>query len=66
MTPTEIKVSLLRAGLSQSELAREYGCSPVVVHQVIMGKGQSRPLKRFLAQRLGVPLKKLFPQSLAA
>lgn len=61
MTPTEIKISLLRAGLRQSDLAREYGCTPVTVHQVITGKGQSRPLKRFLARKLKLPVGQLFP-----
>lgn len=63
MTPTEIKISLLRAGLRQSDLAREYGCTPVTVHQVITGKGTSRPFQVFLARKLKLPVARLFPAS---
>lgn len=66
MTPTEIKISLLRAGLRQSDLAREYGCTPVTVHQVITGKGTSRLLQAFLARKLKLPVARMFPRRRAA
>lgn len=63
MTPTDIKIALLRAGLRQTDLAEEFGCSAAHVHQVLMGKGRSQPLKRFLARKLKLPVGELFPTS---
>ena len=63
MTPLERKIALLRAGLRQTDLAEEFGCSAAHVHQVLMGKGHSRPLKRFLARKLKLPVAQLFPTS---
>lgn len=61
MSPIEIKIALIRAGLKQSDLAYEFGCSPAHVSQVIGGKEQSRPLRRFLARKLKLPVGQLFP-----
>ena len=62
MSPTKIKILLLRAGLKQTDLAREYGCTHVMVHRVVTGKGRSRGIQRLIARKLGIPVKELFPE----
>lgn len=60
MSPIEIKVALMRAGHKQSDIARQYGCSPVMVHLVITGKGTSRKLQKFIAKKMGLPPEYVF------
>ena len=62
MTPTDIKVELMRAGIRQVDLARDYGCSPVVIHQVIHGIKTSRGVQRLVARRLRLKISDLWPE----
>ena len=61
-TPLEIKIELMRAGITQAEIARGYDCSPVTVHKVIHGSTMSQGLQALIAKRLGRPVRKLFPE----
>ena len=63
MAPLKIKIALLRAGLTQARIAKEYGCTPVAVHLVISGKLKSRGIQKHIAGRLELPVENIFPES---
>ena len=63
MNPIERRVLMLRKGIKQADIAREYGCSKVSVHEVIEGKQVSRGIRELLARRLDVSVDRLFPET---
>lgn len=55
-----VKIEMLRKGVTQKQIAEEYGVSKGQVSNVISGRFGSNPLKKFIADRLGVPVSKLW------
>lgn len=45
MSPTDIKVALLRRGISQRDIARKLGVTYVAVNRVVIGAGRSRRIE---------------------
>lgn len=66
MTATEIKIALLRAGVSQSDIARECDRTPAAVHNVIYGYNGSATLQAAIARHVGRPVQEVFPVDLPA
>jgi len=58
----EIKKRQLDTGISNRDLAGTYGCSEQFISMVINGHRRSRNLERHIAERLGAPLRELFPR----
>lgn len=63
MNPLERRVLLLRAGLTQAEIARAYGCSRQHVGQVIWGSSRNPEMRRYIARRLGMRVAQIWPES---
>jgi len=59
LSPTDIKVKLLRKGIKQAEIAERADCSQSSVSQVINQKMKSRAIARVLAQVLGVSIEEV-------
>lgn len=57
MTPTEIKIGLLRNGLKVKDLAQEFGCSPSHLWNVIRGARNSPKIRQKLFEVLFQSLK---------
>lgn len=62
MTPLDIRVALLKAGISQASIAREYGCTRASIGNVIDRRMVSRPLQELIARRLGRTVSEVFPE----
>lgn len=61
MTPTQIKMALLQAGIRQVTLAREYGCTPGCIHNVIHGYGRAQGVEALIAKRINRSVGEVFP-----
>lgn len=61
MSKTEIKILLLRAGVSQAHFARQLGVSKAAIHNVIAGRSTSNRIKRAISKKLGIPVVDLWP-----
>lgn len=53
MSPTEIKILLLRKGIKLKDLALEFGCSPSHLSNVVRGTRKSPAIREKLFQVLG-------------
>jgi len=60
MNGESIRMKLREKGVSQSDVARQYGCSPQAVHCAVTGKSNSLGLQHFIAHLLGVRREILF------
>jgi len=63
MDAIDRKYLLAKKGLQIKDIAREYGCSRVAVSNTIHGKVHSPGLQFFIAQKLGIPRERLFPET---
>jgi len=63
MDPKEIKKALIDAEVTQSDLARELNVSPNMIYLVIKGKGTSDRVRRHIARRIGIDVKRIWPST---
>ena len=61
MSPQEIKIALLRKGITQSAIARSEGVSSQMVHRVIEGKNVSHRIRKAVARAIGRDPKEIWP-----
>ena len=57
----EIKILLIRAGITQSSIARKLGVTNSFVNQVIKGHRHTERVKMAIAEAVGKPVEKLWP-----
>jgi len=57
-----IRKKLIDADLRVTDLAREFGCRPQTVSQIIIGSRRSRRLQIFIEKKLAVHRGELFPE----
>lgn len=62
MTGREIKAALVERGVKQVEIARKTGHGPSFVNDVITRKRRSPAIEKAIAEAIGKPLKKVFPE----
>ena len=63
MKPAAIKAALKAKYIRQAAIARQVGHSPAFVNDVITGKRRSPAIELAIANALGKPLKKVFPEA---
>jgi lambda repressor-like predicted transcriptional regulator len=65
MDPTEIKVAMLRAGVTQKEIALSLDppVSRQAVHLVVNCKASSRRIRTAIADALGIELSRIWPSA---
>ena len=61
MSPIEIKVALLRKGVTHSSIARSLDVSLQAVSQVIHRKDRIPRIARAVSEAAGKPMEKVFP-----
>lgn len=62
MTPVEIKIELLKRGISQGEIAEAIDEDRGTVSGVVNGKRKTLRVRQYIAKALGKPLLKVFPE----
>ena len=63
MEPIDIRILLMRARKSQSQIARELGVTQGFVGQVILGLRHTQRVRSAIANAVGKPVEKLWPQA---
>ena len=61
MTPLEIKIELLKAGISIRQLARQEGVSHTAMSYTIHGVNKGRRLREAVAQAIGKSIEEIWP-----
>ena len=61
MTPLEIKIELLKAGISIRQLARQEGVSHTAISYTIHGVNKGLRLREAVARALGKHLEEIWP-----
>lgn len=61
MTAEQILEELWTRNITQTELAKRFGVSHVMIHQVIYGKSRSRRIQAGIVKILGRELEEVFP-----
>ena len=62
MTPLEIKIEMLKKGITAADVGRKIGVSRVAVCRVRMGDLTSSRIQRAIAQVIEMPVNKVFPR----
>jgi lambda repressor-like predicted transcriptional regulator len=57
----QIKADLKRAGYTMTGLAKELGCEPQTVQQIINGDRKSKRIATVVAEKIGKPIAEVFP-----
>jgi transcriptional regulator with XRE-family HTH domain len=60
----EIKIALMKAGVTQAELARELGCHRTGVNHIVKRRRRDRRIESYIEDRCGVARGELFPDLL--
>ncbi len=61
MTPTEIRIALIRSGKTQAQLAVEIGVSRTMIFKLIEGQTVSERVERGIAQAVGLEVERIWP-----
>lgn len=61
MPPNEIRIAFLRAGITQSEIARELDVSGTLIWRIIEGVSRSDRVQQAISRRLGIDKDKIWP-----
>jgi lambda repressor-like predicted transcriptional regulator len=63
MEPNEIRIEMLRRGVTQSGLARDIGVTVQSVHRIIENKNVSHKIRMAVAKAIGKDLKEIWPST---
>jgi len=63
MDPVEIKIALMRAGVTQADIARQEGVSINAVHLVVHGRAVSDKIRRAIAAAIKTDIKLIWPST---
>ena len=61
MSPVEIKVALLRAGITQAQIARKTKVHPSHVSRLVEGTKTNDRVRRAIAAAVGIDIKRIWP-----
>jgi lambda repressor-like predicted transcriptional regulator len=61
MKPVDIRIAMMKAGITQAQLARELGKKSPLIYHVIEGNTVSDYVRRHIAKRIGIDVKRIWP-----
>ena len=61
MTPTQIKIELLKKNVSQRDIAKALGVADATVNKIIYRQGESKRVKEAISKIIGKPVNKIWP-----
>lgn len=62
MNPIEIKILMIRAGITQADIGRKLGLSRAFINQVVLGHRPTKQVKQAIAEAVGKPVEDLWPE----
>lgn|GEM_PF-811163 len=63
MSAVDIRLALLRAGVTQAEIARKIGVSQTAVHRIIEGMNVSHRIRKAISEAIDTPLGLIWPSA---
>ena len=63
MSPTEIRIAMLKTGVTQAGIARELDVDKSAVHLIIEGRAVSDRIRRKIAERVGLDVAVIWPST---
>lgn len=63
MDPTEIKIAMMRAGITQADIGKRLGITRQTVHRVVIGRDVSHRVRQAIAEAIGEDLKRIWPST---
>lgn len=61
MMPDEIRIAMIRARITQAELARRNKVKPITINRIISGTTVSDRVMRSIAEAIGIDVKRIWP-----
>ncbi|MBN1495906.1 MAG: helix-turn-helix domain-containing protein [Spirochaetes bacterium] len=62
-SPTEIRIEILKAGVTQAHIARQAGVSDQMIYHVIQGTSVSDRVRRAIAKVIGKDVAIIWPET---
>jgi transcriptional regulator with XRE-family HTH domain len=62
MKPVEIKILMMRAGVTQTKIAEQLGITVPFVNQIISGIRPTKYIREAIAEAVGKPVEKLWSE----
>ena len=62
MKPVEIKILMMRAGVTQTKIAKQLGITIPFVNQIISGIRPTKYIRESIADAIGKPVEELWPE----
>jgi len=63
MSPEDIRIAMIKAGVTQSGIARKLGVKQPSIYKIIMGQLVSHKIRCAIAEATGIDLKKIWPST---
>lgn len=63
MRPVDIRIAMMRAGVGQSEIARELNVNQTAIYLVIEGRAVSHRIREKIAERIGLDIRRIWPST---
>jgi len=63
MSPTDIRIAMMRAKVTQAKIARNLGVTQEAVWQIIEGKFVSHRIRTEIANQIGLDIKRIWPST---
>lgn len=61
MRPNDIRIAMIRAGVTQSVLARELNVTGQAIYQIISGRQTSQRIREKIAEAIGIDIQRIWP-----
>ena len=63
MSPMDIRIAMLRSGVTQMDIARELGVAKTAVYLVIEGKAVSHRIREKISERVKIDIRRIWPST---
>lgn len=63
MSPMDIRIAMLRSGVTQMDIARELGVAKTAVYLVIEGRAVSNRIREKISERIGIDIRRIWPST---
>lgn len=66
MSPNDIRIEMIRTGVTQASIARELGVTKEAIYLVIEGRAVSHRIREKIAERIKIDIRRIWPSTYLA